>query len=97
MKKCPKCGKIYDDSLGGCLTCGVKLEEKADSEERNKNTVKTRYIIKKVDKNGRHLDSRIVTREGRGHLQKDQAKINPESIMLKIFGNIKSWVSGFKK
>ena len=41
MKRCPKCGKAYDDSWSSCLSCsvqlgdsGVAIEEKQPTEER---------------------------------------------------------------
>ena len=48
MKKCPECGKIYDNSWGVCLNCSgsPKLEqysteeEKVDSEEARQRTLK---------------------------------------------------------
>ena len=31
MKKCPKCGEIYDDSWGICIKCNTKLHPVADA------------------------------------------------------------------
>ena len=58
MKKCPKCGKTYDDSWGVCLVCSEKLEQFQSDKELNSDCDKKEMNLN-IDKNKikREIDS----------------------------------------
>lgn len=56
MKKCPKCGEIFDDTWQVCLHCSVALSDNLSIKETNPKTQETLNMNPKIKK--------IIAREG---------------------------------
>lgn len=93
MKICSKCGKKYNNDLDYCITCGSKLQQVAQEEEK---FIKENNLSENNSWVGIDLDEKIIAKLGNGYFQNlitsgDISKVNATLTQKRLYLSGKSY------